>query len=75
MIATTQYTPPEYLLKSKLWQTKDRSLIPISSMSDQHLLSSYYKCIRDNWRLSFVPLLLDELASRGYRTSHPELFI
>jgi hypothetical protein len=64
-----------YYLTHRVWPTKDQSELPISSMTPQHLLSSYYKCIRDNWRLSFVPLLLDELASRGYHTSHPELFI
>lgn len=62
-------------LSNRIWLTRDQTEIPISSMTSQHLLSSYYKCIRDNWRLSFVPLLLDELASRGYRTSHPELFL
>ena len=64
-----------WYISNHIWPTKDQSEIPISSMTSQHLLSSYYKCIRDNWRLSFVPLLLDELASRGYRTSHPELFL
>ena len=64
-----------YCLSNRIWLTRDQTEIPISSMTSQHLLSSYYKCIRDNWRLSFVPLLLDELASRGYRTSHPELFL
>lgn len=64
-----------YYLDRGIWITRDQTELPISSMSSQHLLSSYYKCIRDNWRLPFVPLLLAELATRGYRTSHPELFI
>ena len=64
-----------YYLDRGIWITRDQTELPISSMSSQHLLSSYYKCIRDNWRLPFVPLLLAELATRGYRTSHPEIFI
>lgn len=62
-------------LTNHIWRTSNKTELPISSMSSQHLLSSYYKCIRDNWRLPFVPLLLAELATRGYRTSHPEIFI
>lgn len=64
-----------YYLDRGIWITGDQTELPISSMSSQHLLLSYYKCIRDNWRLPFVPLLLAELATRGYRTSHPEIFI
>lgn len=64
-----------YYLDRGIWITSDQTELPISSMSSQHLLLSYYKCIRDNWRLPFVPLLLAELATRGYRTSHPEIFI
>lgn len=64
-----------YYLDRGIWITRDQTELPISSMSSQHLLLSYYKCVRDNWRLPFVPLLLAELATRGYRTSHPEIFI
>lgn len=64
-----------YYLDRGIWITSDQTELPISSMSSQHLLLSYYKCIRDNWRLPFVPLILAELATRGYHTSHPELFI
>ena len=57
------------------WITRYGKAITISSMTDAHIIYAYKKCIRDNWRLRYIPLFLEELESRGYRESHPELFI
>lgn len=59
----------------KFWPTRDGEILAIPSMTDSHLLASYTKCVRDHWRLSFIPHLLAELESRGYRQSNPELFV
>lgn len=58
-----------------MWTTKSGNTIPINSMTDKHLLSSYLRCVKNNWRTEFIPALLEELEARGYKESHPELFI
>ena len=67
--------PVSYYVDNRTWLTRDNTEIQVSNMSSQHILSSYYKCVRDNWRTAFIPIFLDELSHRGYRTTHPELFI
>ena len=57
------------------WLTKGNYHKSLFDMTDQYLLSTLEKCIRDQWRLSMIPFILDELVSRGYRKTHPELFI
>ena len=62
-------------VKHKLWVTKSNARIPISSMPTDHILASLAKCQRDNWRTAFIPIFLDELEARGFKSTHPELFI
>lgn len=70
------------LLKSQLksnrgfaWQCRDGNVITIKSMSDGHIIASLNKCIREKWRTFAIPYFLDELKSRGFDKTHPELFI
>ena len=65
----------DYYISNKLWPTRDQGDIHVSAMADSHILASIAKCTRDNWRLSFIPVFLAELESRGFKQSHPELFI
>lgn len=67
--------PISYYVDNRIWLTRDNTEIQVSSMSDTHILLSYYKCVRDNWRTTFIPIFLDELSHRGFRSTHPELFI
>ena len=62
-------------LRYTMWTTKTYNTIPINSMTDEHLLSSYLLCVKNNWRTEFIPALFEELEARGYKESHPELFI
>lgn len=62
-------------VKHRLWITKSNARIPISSMSTDHILASLAKCQRDNWRTAFIPIFLEELEARGFKSTHPELFI
>lgn len=62
-------------MSTHLWTTRANTSVPVSSMSDSHLLASLAKCLRDNWRLAYVLIFLNELASRGYRDTYPEFFI
>lgn len=62
-------------VKHGLWVTKSNAYIPISSMSTDHILASLAKCQRDNWRTAFIPTFLNELEARGFKSTHPELFI
>ena len=62
-------------VKHKLWITKSNANIPVSSMSTDHILASLAKCQRDNWRTAFIPIFLEELEARGFKSTHPELFI
>ena len=65
----------DYYTSNKLWPTRYQGDILVSDMTDSHILASLAKCQRDNWRLSFIPVFLAELESRGFKQSHPELFI
>lgn len=56
----------EYLLENQLWKTKDGRILPISSMSTQHILNSLRKIRRDNWRKPYGYLFNEELKRRGY---------
>lgn len=62
-------------VKHKLWITKSYAHVPISSMSTNHILACLAKCQRDNWRTAFIPIFLEELTNRGFKLTHPELFI
>lgn len=62
-------------LTRKLWLTRDHRTIPIYSMSTDHILAALAKCQRDNWRTAFIPIFLEELANRGFKSTHPELFV
>lgn len=62
-------------VKHRLWITKSNARVPISSMSTDHILASLAKCQRDNWRTAFIPILLEELEARGFKSTNPELFI
>lgn len=57
------------------WITKNYNRIPVSQMSTDHILASLAKCQRDNWRTAFIPIFLDELEARGFKSTNPELFI
>lgn len=57
------------------WVTKSHERIPVTSMSTDHILASLAKCQRDNWRTAFIPIFLEELEARGFKSTHPELFI
>lgn len=65
----------DYYTSNKLWPTRDQGDILVSAMTDSHILASLAKCTQDNWRLSFIPVFLSELESRGFKQTHPELFI
>lgn len=62
-------------IASKKWIDRDYRVMSISSMSDAHIIASLNKCIREQWRVSYIPLFLEELRSRGFDKTHPELFI
>ena len=62
-------------LARKLWLTRDNLTVLIPSMSTDHILASLAKCQRDNWRIAFIPIFLEELANRGFKSTHPELFV
>lgn len=61
--------------KRDKWITKHHNAISISSMSDGHIIASLNKCIRDKWRVAYIPIFLTELRSRGFDKTHPELFV
>lgn len=63
-----------YAEKGK-WVTKHHNGILVSDMSDGHIIASLNKCIRDKWRVAYIPVFLDELRSRGFDKTHPELFV
>lgn len=54
------------LLENQLWETKDGRILPVSSMSTQHILNSLKKISRDNWRTAYAVLLKAELQKRGF---------
>lgn len=56
----------EHLLENQLWKTKDGRILPVSSMSTQHILNSLKKISRDNWRTAYAVLLKAELQKRGF---------
>lgn len=60
---------------NKVWLTRDNRKLPIVEMSTDHILASLAKCQRDNWRMVFIPIFLEELTNRGLKTTNPELFI
>ncbi len=62
-------------VKHRLWITKSNARVPISSMATDHILASLAKCQRGNWRTAFIPIFLEELEARGFKSTHPELFI
>ena len=62
-------------IKTKTWLTNINTAIRLEDMSNGHLISSLKKCERENWRTRFIPLLQEELASRGFKQTHPELFL
>ena len=51
--------------KKIIWVTKDNRRIDIRDMTTQHIINSIAKCKRDKWRLSAIPYLEAELASRN----------
>lgn len=59
----------------KTWITKEEHFIPIPKMTSAHIIASLNKCIQDHWRTRYILLFLDELRSRGFATTHPELFV
>ena len=56
----------EHLLENKLWKTKDGEILPVSSMSTQHIWNSLHKISRDKWRTAYAVLLKAELQKRGF---------
>ena len=56
----------EHLLENQLWKTKDGRILPVSSMSTQHIWNSLRKISRDNWRTAYAVLLKAELQKRGF---------
>ena len=54
------------LLEKQLWKTKDGRILPVSSMSTQHILNSLKKISRDRWRTAYAVLLKAELQKRGF---------
>lgn len=54
------------LLENQLWKTKDGRILPVSSMSTQHIRNSLRKISRDNWRTAYAVLLKTELQKRGF---------
>ena len=54
------------LLENQLWKTKDRRILPVSSMSTQHIRNSLRKISRDKWRTAYAVLLKAELQKRGF---------
>ena len=59
----------------KLWSTRSNDTLTVSDMTTAHILASLAKCQRDNWRTAFIPIFLEELEARGFKLTHPELFI
>lgn len=62
-------------IKHRIWLTRTNTNILVSQMSTDHILASLAKCQRDNWRTAFIPIFLEELANRGFKSTHPELFV
>lgn len=54
------------LLQKHLWKTKDGRILPVSSMSTQHIRNSLRKISRDKWRTAYAVLLKAELQKRGF---------
>ena len=54
------------LLDNQLWKTKDGIILPVSSMSTQHIRNSLRKISRDKWRTAYAVLLKAELQKRGF---------
>lgn len=61
--------------KRSLWKPREGGLIKVPDMSTDHILAALAKCQRDNWRTAFIPIFLEELANRGFKSTHPELFV
>ena len=74
-MSTPSYPTYRDHLARKLWLTRDARTLVIADMSTDHILASLAKCQRDNWRIAFIPIFLEELANRGFKSTHPELFV
>jgi len=57
------------------WLTKDDKIIRIPNMDTSHIVNSLSKCLRDNWRIAYIPTFLKELENRGLTNEYPEFFI
>jgi len=52
-------------MKNKeIWHTQDGRAIQIDKMDTKHIIFSLNKCIRENWRVRFIPLFREELEKR-----------
>ena len=69
------YKSWDYYVDNKIWLTKTMCELPISSMEFSHIINCLWMCRTRNWRTSMIPVLLDELRSRGFAQSHPEYFL
>jgi hypothetical protein len=49
-----------------VWVTRDRRLMTIAEMETEHIQRAIANIlIRGNWRLGYLPLLVEELEKRG----------
>lgn len=53
-----------YLLENNLWKTAKGEVIKIENMSDTHIKRAISYCVRNNFRIEFLPLLQEELDYR-----------
>lgn len=76
----TQISVSEYLRlpdadRHKYSLSEDRTITLITDLNTQHLINIMRKIERDDWRRNQLPLILAELANRGFKQSNPEWFI
>lgn len=63
-IIQDHYNMQMWNLENHIWTTKDGSTIRIEDMSDRHLLNSYNRINKFNWRLEWKFILFNEITKR-----------
>ena len=51
-------------ISKEIWYTQDGRAFQIDEMDTQHIIFSLNKCIKENWRVRFIPLFKEELKNR-----------